>query len=235
MNSNSKIIYLSPQRCATTSFYFYCKKLRIRSLSWKEQTQEKFDLLAVNKEYDKIINHSLFVENQSFSDTPFWDLKLAEYIENNCENVFFVYLQRPFESWFKSMVTHSMGMTFDDIRVHAYYYHREEDIEFLNSIGFDTKSLHIVDSYSFYRSWYYKNHISTLKFLSEISDKFTFTGQLNNENVWEEMFRKFNVDTSGIDFKKRHFETISEKVEAVKENNKELNLFFGSKILESRA
>jgi hypothetical protein len=92
MNTNSKIIYLSPQRSATKTFYTLCKRLNIRSLSWSEQFKESFDLLAINREYDKIINHSLFVENQSFSDTPFWDLKLAEYIKNNCENVFFCLL-----------------------------------------------------------------------------------------------------------------------------------------------
>ena len=93
MNTNSKIIYLSPQRGATKTFYNFCQKLNIRALDWRKQSKANFDLFAISKKYDKIINHSLFDEHQAFSDTPFWDLNLAEYIKAHCEEVFFAYLK----------------------------------------------------------------------------------------------------------------------------------------------
>ena len=234
MNSNSKIIYLSPQRSATKTFNTFCRKLNIKGLKWPEQNKAKFDLFAIREEYDKIINHSLFDEHQAFSDTPFWDLKLAEYIKAHCEEVFFVYLKRPFESWFKSMVTHSMGMTFDDIKVHAYYYRRTKDVKFLNSIGLKPEALNIMDNYTFYEDWYNKNNISTLKFLSQIPDKYSFIGQLNNENVWEEMFSKFNVDTSGINLKEKYHQTSPKNIKMVIKNYERLNNFFGDQSIKNR-
>ena len=64
-------------------------------------------------------------------------------------------------------------------------------------------------------------------------DKFTFIGRLYNEDVWEEMFKKFNVDTLGVDLKKKFHQSSPEKLDLVK-NNKNLNKFYGSQLLKNR-
>jgi hypothetical protein len=100
-----------------------------------------------------------------------------------------------------------MGMTFDDVNVHAYYYRRTEDVKFLNLIGLKPQALNIIDNYTFYKKWYDKNHRSTFEFLSHIPDKYSFIGHLHNEDVWEELFKKFNFETSGINLKKKYHQT----------------------------
>lgn len=228
------IVNLSVQRTGTKSISHFFSKAGFKALAWREQNSALWDIHAINKRYDKIVNSELFKQNEIFSDTPFWDLGLAKYIHNNIEDVFFVYLKRNKKDWFRSMATHSKGMTFDDIRVHNYYYRREDDLEFLKSIGLKPKSLYILDNFTHYTEWYEQNHIRVLEFFKNISDDKKYFGCLDDKNIWNEMVKKFNLSMPDQNNNQSHTHQTSEqkKLDTMMFHSQLENFFGGQKIIE---
>jgi hypothetical protein len=231
------IINLSVQRTGTKSFTQFFRRAGFKTLSWVEQNNALWDIDAINGNYEKIISSSLFQEHQIFSDTPFWDLELAKYIIQTQQDVLFVYLHRNKNEWFKSMATHSKGMTFDDIKVHNFYYGREQDLEFLTSIGLDVKSLYMLDKYTHYTNWYERNHQRVLDFFSTLSDDRYFYGSLGDENIWQRMSLKFGLNRpKNLDTSHHTHQTSKQNVIDTKTQHSNLERFFGShKIIERKS
>ena len=94
--------------------------------SWKQIKAAEVSERWFQGKWNQIIDSGIFDEYDVFEDGPFSDPNFAAFLSNNIPDSRFVYFERPVEDWYKSMVTHSAGLTPGNLIRHAHVYDRLE-------------------------------------------------------------------------------------------------------------
>ena len=190
-----KIFYVGMQRCGTKSFGELFKTNGFRVCSWPEI--EKFDFVekVINGKWLDVLNSEIFDEFDVFEDGPFMLPEFAIFLSNYVENSKFAYFHRPPDDWYKSMVTHSNGLTLGDVGRHCYLYDRLDDLHFIRSQNVKKiKKLSLVGMKDHYTKCY-EIHKHQIQFLfSKISPDRFYVDELYNKDKFENMNEHFGLD-----------------------------------------
>jgi hypothetical protein len=189
MKKNEKIFYIGFQRSGTKSFRTFMETNNINVATWRTSADNKWPEHFYNGDYKKIVDSDSFNYYQAFEDAPWYQLELIEYIYKEISSSKFVFLERPAEDWFKSMVKHSAGMTLGKLRRHCYIYKRDEDFNFIenNYTSLENYKFFIFDNASHYIK-IYKQKIKDIKEFAKVNDpkgERIFIGNLYEKNIYD--------------------------------------------------
>ena len=171
-----KFFYVGMQRCGTKSFGDFFKREGFRVFSWPEITRYNLSNDWFDGHWLKILQSEVIKGYDVFEDGPFQDPQFAKFLSQHIDGSKFIYFQRPADDWYKSMVTHSRGLTLGDLTRHCYAFDRLEELNFMRQNGLgNLKKLNMLGMKSHYVR-IYKRHQDQIfeKFSHQPSDNFFF-------------------------------------------------------------
>lgn len=207
-----KFFYLGMQRCGTKSFGDFFRKNGFNVCSWNEIVRHRIGELYWSGQWLDILKCGIFEKYDVFEDGPFFHPQFARFLANYVPNSRFVYFHRPSDDWFKSMITHSNGLTLGQISRHAYLYDRLEEMEFLrdNFDEFDKISkLPMIGMKDHYTRLYRRHQLQVSALFKDFKQERFFSESLYDESKFEKMSRKFGLRLQDSSEQKSHQSNVS--------------------------
>lgn len=170
--TETKIFYVGFQRVGTKSFGRFMELNGYNIASWDVASKYGWPELYSNADFDTIINSKSFGFYDVFEDGPWFFPKMVKFLYHEVENSKFIMLKRPADDWFKSMISHSAGLTLGNVRRHCEIYDRMDDYEWLRQhTNFnDNMRLSLYDKPNHYMNVYKKNTEEIQLFFEKMSD-----------------------------------------------------------------
>ena len=190
----AKIFYLGWQRCGTKSFGHHFHSAGYKVCSWKTTARLGIDKLVHERRYLEVLNSNVLSEFDIFEDSPFNFPDFARFIRNYVEDARFVFFHRPEDDWYRSMVTHSNGLSFGDIYQHCYIYDRLDELDFILQSGAPIPSrLSLLGNKKHYTE-IYKRHKTQIRHLfSDLPTTQYFEASLYDDKKFENLQSNFNL------------------------------------------
>lgn len=207
-----KFIYLGMQRCGTKSFSNFFKRNGYRVFSWSEIKSH-----SISEKYHKglwidILNSGIFQDYDVFEDGPFYRPEFARFLANYVPNAKFIYFHRPPEDWYKSMITHSSGMTLGNLQRHAYFYDRLEELAFIKNSDPNLKnltSLPMIGQKEHYTRIYKRHQLQIYELFEGLGPDRFFSAPLYDTDKYQKMCIKFELKVKDSADEKSHSTKIS--------------------------
>lgn len=180
-NTKKKIFYCGLQRTGTKSFSDFFKKNNFKIFSWSESVKLDLSGEIYRGNYD--ILKRLINKYDVFEDSPFFRIEIIKYISYNFPDSIFVYFERPFEDWFKSMISHSNGNIPGDPGRHMEFYNRLDEYLGTNSC----ENFKIITNKQAYHSSFFKHQNEVKYFFSNLDEKRFYYGNLYDAEKFKKM------------------------------------------------
>jgi hypothetical protein len=195
-----KIFYIGMQRCGTKSFGEFFKKNGYKVCSWQQSAKYHWPSLGYEGRYLDIIQSNEFQSFEVFEDGPFYSPEFVKFIYNYVEDSYFVYFHRPPEDWYKSMISHSHGMTLGNVTRHCYFYNRLHELHFIqDEIGTSVKKLPLVGMKNHYVEQYEIHRHKIRSFFSGTSDNRFFSAPLYSQEKWKQLANAFDLNLAHME------------------------------------
>lgn len=193
-----KLVYVGMQRCGTKSFGDFFRQRGMRVFSWAEIERHELGRKWFEGRWLEILNSGIFQDFDVFEDGPFQDPAFSRFLSQSVAESRFVYFHRPSSDWYKSMVTHSKGLTLGDVGRHCYTYDRLEDLHFLRAeLGAGVKKLSLIGMKEHYERLYNRHHRQILEKFSTIDPSRFFVDELYNAEKFAHLCRHFGMEAGG--------------------------------------
>lgn len=202
-----KFFYLGMQRCGTKSFGDFFRKNGFQVFSWNENVKYKISDLYWEGKWLDILESGIFEKYDVFEDGPFYFPKFARFLANYVKKSRFVYFHRPPDDWYKSMITHTNGLTLGQIRRHAFNYDRLEEMEFLkhNLDNFDEITrLPMIGMKEHYTRLYRRHQLQISALFDDFNVKQFFAESLYDELKFDKMAKHFCLSLQHTSDQKSH-------------------------------
>lgn len=205
-----KLIYVGMQRCGTKSFGDFFRKQGMRIFSWAEIERHELGRLWFEGRWQEILNSGIFQDYDVFEDGPFQDPAFSRFLSHSVAGSRFVYFHRPPSDWYKSMVTHSKGLTLGDVGRHCYTYDRLEDLHFLREeLGAGVKKLSLVGMKEHYERIYSRHHRQILERFSTIEPSRFYVDELYNAEKFMRLCQHFGMAAGAAEDQHSHRSSVS--------------------------
>ena len=190
-----KVIYVGLQRCGTKTFSRFFAKNGYRSFTWAHTAQTDLLNLVQQGRWVEILNSGIFNQFDVFDDYPFYLPEFSRFLVNYIPNCKVVFMTRPPQDWFKSMLVHSKGLTLGEIEEHCYRYDRLGELDFLRRYGVeDVHKLNMIGMKNHYcRMYELHSEEIRYKFKDLPADRF-YEGDLYNPEKFAEMNAQLNLN-----------------------------------------
>lgn len=191
--ARDKVFYLGFQRVGTKTFGAFLERRGYKVASWRVSRRHGWSQKYLDGDLGGIVRSGAFQRHDAFEDGPWFWPPLAKYIYHEVPGSRFVLLTRPPEDWFKSMISHSGGMTLGEARMHCEVYDRLEDWYWLReNVGMPGDlRLSLFDKPHHYMGVYRKNVLTIKAFFERMpdADERFFCGDLYDPGVWDAVAR----------------------------------------------
>jgi hypothetical protein len=192
-----KIFYISFQRVGTKSFRSFMELNNFNVASWQTSAQNNWTQLYHEKKFNKILKSKSFEFFDAFEDGPWFHLDFIKQCFKKIPNSKFIFLERPAEDWFKSMVTHSHGMSLGELERHCKVYDREFDFKFIrkNYPNLTNFRFFIFDNASHYINFYNNKTRELKKYISNVdpNNNSFFIGDLYERNIYRKIAKFLDI------------------------------------------
>lgn len=189
--SGGKIFYIGFQRVGTKDFGRFMELNGFRVASWDISAQNDWSAKYYDGRLNEIIRGKSFDFFQVFEDGPWFQPPLVKFLYHEFPDAHFVLLTRPAEDWFKSMVSHSAGLTIGQARLHCQAYDRLEDYLWLrdNLALAPNARLSLFDKPGHYMAVYRKKTMELTSFFERMPDasRRVFIGRLYDEDIYKKI------------------------------------------------
>lgn len=195
-----KILYVGLQRCGTKTFSRFFARNGYRSFTWVHTAQTNLQEMVQQGKWVEVLNSGIFNQFDVFDDYPFYLPEFARFLVNYIPNSKVVFMTRPADDWFKSMLVHSKGLTLGELEEHCYRYNRLGELAFLKQYGIDNlKKLNMIGMKDHYCRMY-QLHIEEIryKFKDLPADRF-FEGSLYDSNKFVAMNEQLGLNLEFTD------------------------------------
>ena len=200
-----KYFYAGMQRSGTKSFGDFFRKNNYRVFSWKQVEDYGVSERWFYGKWVELLDSGIFEEFDVFEDGPFFDPNFVAFLSNNIKDSSFVYFERPSEDWYKSMVTHSNGLSLGDLKRHAYIYDRLEEMAFVErETGTRPQKLPIIGMKAHYEAVYKRHKYQIKAKLEPLDSSRVFFGDLYDNKKFEKMCSHFCLDVGDKSEQKSH-------------------------------
>jgi hypothetical protein len=125
---NRKLIFcISMQRNGTTSTGKFLRDAGFRWSGWPQCHKNQWGQKWLDGNIESVFASWDFIRSNAFEDCPWAYLDYFKILYFRYPNAKFIYLSRPLDEWYKSMVAHSNGLVPGTERGHCKIYRREND------------------------------------------------------------------------------------------------------------
>jgi len=231
-----KIFFIGMPRCGTKSFSTFLKQNNFKVLDWEPNSRNEISAMYFSGKLNDLINTKYIKDHEVFEDSPFFHPHLAKFISNYISDSYFVYFYRPAEDWYISMLKHSDGKTFENLKEHAYTYDRMEELDFLDKNyhgDVNIKSLSMIGLKDHYIRQYEKHKLKIFSFFKD--DNFDksrfFSASLYDEQKFQKMSNHFNLNCKFLDDVKVHESRVTLE-EVIKKHENDLSSMTTERIIE---
>ena len=195
------------QRCGTKSFGDFFRKNGYRIFSWKQIAEYKIPELFFDNKWIEIIESGIFEDFDVFEDGTFFEPQFSRFLANYIPESKFVYFDRPIEDWFKSMITHSDGLTLGHILRHCYFYDRLEELDFHEKYDKglkEIKKLPIIGMKDHYSRIYLRHKLQIKAKFKHLDKTRFFSASLYEKDKFERMSNHFGLNLKDTSETKSH-------------------------------
>lgn len=210
----TKIFYVGTQRSGTKSFGEFFKRNGLRVFSWEQCRETDLAGAVYRGRWLHVLKSGLFDDFDVYEDTPFWNPEFVAFIYHYIPESHFVYFHRPPRDWYRSMVTHSAGLTLGPIRRHCYYYDRLEELAFLqDELDGNLKRLPLIGMSRHYEEVYLRHRSRIEERFRQFDESRVFSASLYDKNKFKNMADHFGLKLK--DKSEQHAHKSSESVASV--------------------
>ena len=189
-----KIFYVSLQRSGTKSFGNFFKKNGYQVLSWPQSYSLNLNQLILDGQWLHFLKSGLIEKFDVFEDSPFWVPELVSFIYQYVPDSRFVYFSRPSADWYRSMVTHSDGLTLGSVDWHCYWYDRLDDLEMLRDNGrLSPKKLPMLGMQRHYERIFLEHERKVKARFARFDASRFFVGHLYDKDKYKQMAEHFSL------------------------------------------
>lgn len=190
-----KIFYVSLQRCGTKSFSYFFQSNGFKTASWNVAAKNQWPLASLEGNYHKIISSADFRKNQVFDDGPWHHLPLMKYLYWKIPNSRFVFFNRPFDDWIKSMKSHSNGVVLGDAKRHCMVYGRLREYYVAKDSGLEDHMR--IDTAEEIYARFFDNHAMQIRaFFEDKSPKRFFEAELYDPDKFKKLGEAWAINFS---------------------------------------
>lgn len=208
LEKQAKVFCISVQKTGTTSTGKFFKDIGLRSIGFGGSKDNDWSRLWLEDDYEQIFNSTDFRTANAYEDSPWWFPDFYKIIDKEFPESRFVLLERDYDKWFDSMLTHAGGRVSNILPVHCKVYNRQNEFNQLLKKGLISQK----DLYSKPRDWVmkitedhrqhyiecYKTHTkNALDYFKDQPNKL-FHGKLEDEDVWQNLasFLDVQIDSN---------------------------------------
>ena len=215
----TKLIYVGKQRSGTTSFGDFFEKNGFRRFGWREIVKTGFSELHHGMKWNQILEDGMLEKYDVFEDGPFSDPMFALFIYRNVPDVRLVYLERPSEDWFRSMVTHTYGFNPGDLYRHCFNYDLLPELYWLekNSPNVKPEALKIELMKGHYERKYVEHKMQVRYIFNSLPAKHVYLGHLYEKDVFLKVAN--HLDLTVRDSQTSHSNSSKQSIQKVIEIN----------------
>lgn len=192
----NKVFCISMQRTGTTSVGDFFKNFDYNVARSYDSRRNQWSKSWYDGDFETIFKSKEFLSYQVFEDDPWWHPEFYKILYHRFPNSKFILFIRDSNSWYKSMVSHSNGMTLGNTKTHCKHYRREKDYyEFLetnknidkNELDEHDNLLELASFEQQYKQIYEIRNKEVIDFFDNKNPKCLFVCNLNDENKWKKL------------------------------------------------